>query len=105
MKVRVLAWLILLASALFGGLLSSSGAAPLNTAFSYQGHLSESGGPANGRFDFQFGLFNTETLGNPSAASLTNVAVLVSNGVFTTLLDFGTNVFSGTTGWLEIGVR
>ena len=29
----------------------------------------------------------------------------VSNGVFSTGLDFGSNVFNGTTWWLEISLR
>src|SRR2546428_6986375 len=31
--------------------------------------------------------------------------VAVSNGLFTTGLDFGSNVFNGTTWWLEISLR
>src|SRR5213596_1273324 len=80
-------------------------AAPLSSAFSYQGRLLENGVPANGRYDLQFSLFTMETGGSPSTAPVTNAEVTVSNGVFTTLLDFGRDVFSGTTCWLEISVR
>jgi formylglycine-generating enzyme len=105
MKVRVVGWLVAIVGVLVGGLLPRLAAAPVTTAFSYQGHLAETGTPANGRYDFQFALFATDTLGIASAGPLTNAAILVSNGVFTTLLDFGTDAFSGTAGWLEIAVR
>ena len=36
---------------------------------------------------------------------LTNSAVAVSNGLFTTTLDFGFGVFNGGPRWLEIAVR
>jgi formylglycine-generating enzyme len=105
MNVRVVACLAAMVGAIVVGLLPRLAAAPLGTAFSYQGHLAEAGTPANGRYDFQFALFAADSLGAASAGPLTNSAVLVSNGVFTALLDFGTNVFSGATGWLEIAVR
>src|SRR2546423_119330 len=99
MKIRVLVWLLF-------PLFSSSGmAATLGSAFSYQGRLLESGAPANGSYDLQFALFFTETGGSSLAGPLTNSAVAVSNGVFTTILDFGANVFSGASCWLEIAVR
>ena len=37
--------------------------------------------------------------------ALTNSAVLVINGLFTTALNFGSGVFDGNLRWLEIGVR
>jgi len=36
---------------------------------------------------------------------VTNTAVAVTNGLFTTLVDFGPNAFTGTSNWLEIAVR
>ena len=80
-------------------------AAPLSSAFNYQGRLLERGAPANGRYDFTFALFRTDTGGFADSASVTNADVLVSGGLFSALLDFGTNVFSGASLWLEIGVR
>src|SRR5258706_10692697 len=79
--------------------------AGLGSAFSYQGRLLESGAPANGRYDLRFEFFTLDAGGVPSAQPITNSAVLVSNGVFATSLDFGTGIFSGTAWWLEIGVR
>src|SRR5438045_2392141 len=75
------------------------------TAFTYQGRLNSSGAPANGSYDFQFILFNAEQFGFPVGPALTNANVAVSNGLFTTALDFGAGVFAGSNYWLEIGVR
>ena len=36
---------------------------------------------------------------------VTNNAVAVSNGLFTTLVDFGPGIFTGGSNWLEIAVR
>jgi formylglycine-generating enzyme required for sulfatase activity len=80
-------------------------AAPLSTAFTYQGRLLENGTPPSGQFDLHFGLFTASTGEVPCAPPVTNAGVMVLNGLFTTTLDFGTNVFSGIGCWLEIGVR
>src|SRR5437773_12364925 len=92
--------------ALLALLLSGQGeAAPLGSAFTYQGHLSKAGAPASGHFDLRFDLFATATGGNPSALTLTNADLAVSNGLFNATLDFGRNVFDGSSCWLEIAVR
>src|ERR1700734_2226447 len=74
------------------------------TAFTYQGRLTTNGTEANGNFDLLFGLCTNVSTGNPIGSLLTNAATPVSNGVFTTTLNFS-NVFNGTAYWLEIGVR
>jgi formylglycine-generating enzyme required for sulfatase activity len=78
---------------------------PVSSAFSYQGRLQEGGAPANGHFDLSFGLFTSETGGTPSVPVVTNQAVVVTDGLFTVILDFGSDVFSGAQFWLEIKVR
>ena len=80
-------------------------AAPLDSSFTYQGQLNDVNGPANGDFDFNFRLFRTSNTGNLAYGPITNVAVAVTDGRFTTSLDFGTNVFDGTAYWLRIEVR
>ncbi len=80
-------------------------AAPLGTAFTYQGRITEAGTPANGRYDFRFAIYDMESGGSPVAGPLTNAAVAVSNGLFTSTLEFGTGVFTGDARWLEMGVR
>ena len=72
-------------------------------AFTYQGRLNTTNGLANGRFDFTFAVFDTATGGVTGSGTITNVAVSVSNGLFTTTLDFG-NGPEGAPAWLEIGV-
>ena len=80
-------------------------AASLGTAFTYQGRLSSSTGPAAGWFDLRFALFDAGSAGSQTGPALTNSAVGVTNGLFAATLDFGTTVFDGTARWLEIGVR
>jgi hypothetical protein len=74
------------------------------TAFTYQGRLNDGTIPANGSYDLTISLFSINSGGSPVAAPLTNSAIAVSNGLFTTTLDFG-SVFGGTNYWLELGVR
>ena len=75
------------------------------TAFTYQGQLSASGAPANGKYDFTFALFNSSTTNTGQVGgTLTNLDVGVTNGLFTVTLDFGAN-FPGASRWLAIGVR
>ncbi|MGO8765895.1 MAG: WD40/YVTN/BNR-like repeat-containing protein [Limisphaerales bacterium] len=73
------------------------------TLFTYQGQLSSSNAPANGLYDFQFQLLATNNVlaGGP----LTNAPIAVTNGFFTTTLDFGATPFNGANLWLQVGVR
>jgi hypothetical protein len=75
------------------------------TAFTYQGRLGDSGSPANGLYDLQFSAFNVGSGGSAVAGPITNTSVTVSNGLFTVMLDFGGNVFTGAVQWLQIAVR
>jgi len=76
---------------------------PVGTAFTYQGSLTDAGAPANGPYDFQFGLFEAATGGIPVAVLNVN-GVPVNNGLFTVKLDFGQNIFTGDSRWLEISL-
>jgi len=83
-----------------------SAALAQGTAFTYQGQLQNGGSPANGSFDVKFTLFVTTN--EPRSAwggPVTNLATAVTNGLFTTLVDFGPGIFIGETNWLEIAVR
>jgi len=88
----------------FGALLFAETLQAQGTAFTYQGQLNNGGSPANGSYDMTFTLFNTNTDGSALAPPITNSAVTVSNGLFTTMLDFGGSVFNGNPVWLEIAV-
>ena len=60
---------------------------------------------ASGTYNLTFSLFGINTGGSAIAGPVTNNGVIVSNGLFTTLIDFGPGVFTGQTNWLEIGVE
>jgi hypothetical protein len=77
--------------------------ATVGTGFTYQGRLTDGGSPANGEYDFQFGLYNASS-GGSQVGSITRGDVTVTEGLFTVALDFGA-VFGGTAYWLDIGVR
>src|SRR6185437_7908302 len=75
------------------------------TAFTYQGSLTDGAGRANGLYDFQFAIYDAISGNALVGAPITNSAVSVSNGLFTTTLDFGPGVFTGPPRWLDISVR
>jgi hypothetical protein len=75
------------------------------TAFTYQGRLNNGSALANGSYDVTFTLFNANASGVVIAGPMTNSATVVSNGLFTTTVDFGAGVFTGSSNWLEIAVR
>ncbi len=91
--------------ALLTPIAQSSTARAQGTAFTYQGDLQIGSAQANGSYDFTFALFNDPLAGAQIGASWTNLNVAVSNGLFTTTVDFGTGVFDGTAYWLALGVR
>lgn len=75
------------------------------TTFTYQGVLNQSGLPANGSNDLTFTLYNAVSGGSTVGTSNIVNDLLVTNGVFTVLLNFGTSAFDGNDRWLEIAVR
>ena len=95
----------LIALALFSTLNLQPSTFAQGTAFTYQGQLQNNGSPASGTYDMTFTLFNTNTTGVVIAGPVTNGAVVVTNGLFTVLIDFGPSVFTGETNWLQIGVE
>ena len=98
--------------ALFAVALLSVFSGPLSTvfaqgtAFIYQGRLNDSGVAAAGIYDLRFTIYDsTNTPGTVIAGPITNSATVVSNGLFTANLNFGSGVFTGPARWLDIGVR
>ena len=75
------------------------------TAFTYQGQLQNNGSPASGTYNLTFSLFNVSSGGSAVAGPVTTNGVIVTNGLFTVLVDFGPGVFTGQTNWLAIGVE
>src|SRR5713101_7701747 len=101
MKIKLSSGLIVALFILAGTLR----AAPLTTAFTYQGRLLDKGELATGLYDLRFALYPGSSGGSQIGSALTNASVGVSNGLFTATLDFGGGIFDGTAYWLEIGVR
>jgi len=84
---------------------SLSSAAPMGTAFTYQGRLMDANEPADGVYEFEFKLYDSPTDGNQLDGTVSFRGVDVIDGYFTVELDFGGGVFGGDARWLEIGVR
>jgi len=75
------------------------------SAFTYQGRLTEHGAPASGDYDLRFLLRDAAVAGGQVGNAIVLAPVAVSNGLFTVALDFGSVAFDGNPRWLEIGVR
>ncbi len=77
----------------------------LADSFTYQGRLTESGGPANGVYDLRFILYDAEAGGAQVGSTVSANDVTVVGGLFTVSLDFGALAFDGNARWMEIAVR
>src|SRR5688572_18129022 len=75
------------------------------TAITYQGNLSVGGAPANGNYDFHFGLYSVASDGTPILPQQGANDVAVVNGTFSVRLNFAQNQFPGADRYLEIRVR
>jgi hypothetical protein len=75
------------------------------SAFTYQGRLAESGTPVSGVHDVEFRLFTTVSGAVQVGPALIAKDLALSNGLFTTTLDFGAAVFPGADRFLQIAVR
>src|SRR2546423_13341162 len=75
------------------------------TAFTYQGRLLDGSGPANGRYDLRFSIYDAVSGGTLQGAPFINTGTVVSNGLFTVAIDPGAGIFTGTPRWLDIAVR
>jgi hypothetical protein len=85
-------------------LLTSNGVFAQQTAFTYQGRLTDGNAAASGLYDFQF-LLDTDASGLTNLTAFSTNGVVVSNGTFTTLVDFGPGTFYGSNYWLQLNVR
>jgi hypothetical protein len=81
--------------------------APMGTAFTYQGRLTDANSPAEGLYDFKFKLYDHQGGSNQFGNTVTKDDVDVISGYFTVPLDFGSepNVFDGDARWLQVAVR
>ena len=105
LKHNLRLWIVTLALVLW----ASATVFGQGTVFTYQGKLSDTGNPANGQYDFQFKLFDSQTVGTGNQLGSTVLVpnVTVAAGIFTVQLDFGAcaNCFNGSARFLEIAVK
>ena len=97
--------LTILALVLIAWLVGFAEAAPMGTAWTYQGRLIDANSPADGLYDLQFRLFDDPCTGTQQAGTIEVNDLDVIDGYFTVELDFGSIFFNGDARWLEIGVR
>jgi hypothetical protein len=76
-----------------------------STAFTFQGQLKSGGPPAQGLFDIRFKLFDAPQAGGQVGGTLCADNVLVTDGVFTTTLDFGAQFTTVNQRFIELDVR
>lgn len=75
------------------------------TTFTYQGKLTDTGGtPVSAPTTLRFQLFSAATGGTSLAGPVTRTNVPVTDGLFSTDIDFGNIFQSGNGGWVEIAV-
>lgn len=85
-------------------LATPAAAAPMGTAFTYQGRLIGDNQPANGIYNFRFSLYDAVSGGNQIGNYYDVTGVNVTDGYFAVSLDFGSSAFNGDARWLEICV-
>src|SRR5262245_28418075 len=95
---------LILSVTLVGGATRTTGAAPVTTAFTYQGTLDRGGMHEASGCQFQFKLFDAVTGGVQIGATLTPTITVYETGNFSATLDFGAGIFDGNARWVEIAV-
>lgn len=96
-------WWLVAASVLA---LAPAHAAPVGSAFTYQGVVEKNNLSINGPCSLRFTLYDSPTNGLQVGAPNPNtLAVTPTNGLFTVTLDFGASAFDGNARWLEIAVQ
>jgi hypothetical protein len=105
MATKAMKWIMaacMLAAMLTGGM---AAAGDLDTAFVYQGRLTDGLEAASGSYDFQFKLYDAAEDGALIGAAMSTDDVDVDGGLFEVELDFGHDLFAGDACYLEIEVR
>jgi hypothetical protein len=82
---------------------SAALADPISTSFTFQGQLRASSALVNGTFDLQFRLYDASAGGVQMGPALCADNVMVTDGQFTVVLDFG--AFGADARHLEVDVR
>lgn len=80
--------------------------AQVGTAFTYQARLANDGQPVNGTADIRFTLFSAQSGGSQIGSPVTVTGVAVTDGLFSTSVDFGTGPYTTDQAlWVQIEVR
>lgn len=90
---------------IFASLAVSAFALAQSTSFVYQGELTQGGNPTNGAFDIRFKLFDAVIGGTQVGTTQCVNNVPISDGKFTTPLDFGQQFATTTARFIEVTVR
>src|SRR5258707_11020313 len=75
-------------------LFGATSAMSQTTSFTYQGRLTDSGTAANGNYDLQFALWDSNSGGAHIRAAANFSPVSLRRGVFSVQLGFGVSAFS-----------
>lgn len=78
------------------------------SAFTYQGKLENGGSPVTGTADLRFSLWTSDSSLTPTGqvgSTITRNGVTITNGLFTTLLDFGFAVTDNRDYFLQVEAR
>jgi hypothetical protein len=78
--------------------------AVVSSKISYQGRLSESGIPVNGRRDMAFRIFTDSACSVATGALYSIPGLEINNGLFAVEIPAASNIFTGKGLWLEISV-
>jgi endosialidase-like protein len=103
MAKKLMLWKFVVGFLLMAGAVGQ--AAPVGTAFTYQGRLTDAGSSPTAMYDFKFSLYDALTGGSQVGSTIYQDDVPVNEGYFTVDLDFGSGIFSGEARWLEIDVK
>lgn len=76
-------------------------AADVTSAFTYQGYVQKNSVAINGSCDFKFRLYNASGGGSQVGGLLSRNGQAVSEGRFSSELDFGPNAFDGQGRWAD----
>ena len=76
----------------------------METGFTYQGQLMKDGLPINDTCEVAFRLYDAASGGNQVGSAITQT-VVISNGLLTSQLDFGSNAFDGDARWIGLAVQ
>lgn len=98
---KILTNLVLILSLMFCAT-NISKAVPMGTVLTYQGRLMDKNKPADGLYDFQFNLYDSNDPCTGTQLGTNDINdVDVIDGHFLVELDFGSDVFDGNAIWLE----